>query len=440
MIEPVIPISGIELLRREKLDACTHCGLCLPTCPTYSELGLETDSPRGRIYLTNGIIEEENPVPIGKEFAKYIYRCLDCRACETACPSGVHFGEIIEAARAIYEMNTDRPWYQKILRDLVFRKLLPNKENLSLLFTLIWLYQKTGIRTIVQKTGILKLMGRLGEMESMLPSLPNPLMKSEIREFLPAKGETKHRVGFIPGCVMNQIFVDTNLATVRVLNENGCDVVIPSQQTCCGALHVHNSDYETAVKLAMQNIQAFDLDDLDAIVINSAGCGATLKEYDVLMHHQSSDYLKKAALFCAKMVDISEFLGSIDFVPPQGNINRRVTYDEPCHLVHGQQVRNEPRFLLRSIPGLELVELQESEWCCGSAGIYNITQPEMSKQILERKMEHITNTGAEIVATGNPGCIMQIQVGIRRHKLPMFVMHPIDLLDCSYRNIDPLVN
>jgi len=440
MMESVIPISGIELLNREKLDACTHCGLCLPTCPTYSELGLETDSPRGRIYLTNGVIEEENPVPIGKEFAKYIYRCLDCRACETACPSGVHFGEIIEAARAIYEMNTDRPWHQKILRDLVFRKLLPNKENLDLLFTLIWLYQKTGLRTIVLKTGILKLMGRLGEMESMLPSLPNPLLKSEIREFLPAKGETKHRVGFIPGCVMNQIFVDTNLATVRVLNENGCDVVIPSRQTCCGALHVHNGDYETAVKLAMQNIQAFDLDELDAIVINSAGCGATLKEYDVLMQHQSSDYRKKAALFCAKMVDVSKFLGSIDFVPPQGDISRRVTYDEPCHLVHGQQVRNEPRFLLRSIPGLELVELQESEWCCGSAGIYNITQPEMSKQILERKMEHITNTGVEIVATGNPGCIMQIQVGIRRHKLPMFVMHPIDLLDCSYRNIDPLVN
>ena len=259
MIEQAFPIAGVELLRHEKLDACTHCGLCLPTCPTYSELGLETDSPRGRIYLVNGVIEEENPVPLGKEFAKYIYRCLDCRACETACPSGVHFGEIIEAARAIYEMNTDRPWYQQILRDLVFRKLLPSKENLNLLFTLIWLYQKTGFRTIVQKTGILKLMGRLGEMESMLPSLPNPLMKLEIREFMPTKGETKHRVGFIPGCVMNQIFVDTNLATVRVLNKNGCDVFIPPRQTCCGALHVHNGDYETAVDLAMQNIQAFDL-------------------------------------------------------------------------------------------------------------------------------------------------------------------------------------
>ena len=179
---------------------------------------------------------------------------------------------------------------------------------------------------------------------------------------------------------------------------------------------------------------------LDAIVINSAGCGATLKEYDVLMQHQASDYRKKADLFCTKMVDISKFLGSIDFVPPQGNINRRVTYDEPCHLVHGQQVRNEPRFLLRSIPGLELIELEESEWCCGSAGIYNITQPEMSKQILERKMKYITDTNAEIIATGNPGCIMQIQAGIRKHKLPMVVMHPIDLLDCSYRNIDPLVN
>jgi len=258
-----------------------------------------------------------------------------------------------------------------------------------------------------------------------------------MREFAPAKGEAKYRVGFVSGCVMNQIFTRTNLATIRVLRENGCHVLTPRQQNCCGALHVHNGVRDVALGLARQNIDAFDGENLDAIISNSAGCGATLKEYDVLMEHDA-EYAEQAREFSEKMRDISEFLAEIGIRPPKGKIKRRVTYDEPCHLVHGQNVQSQPRKVLQSIPGLESIELRESEWCCGSAGIYNITQAEMSKDILERKIENIAHTDAEIVATGNPGCILQIQLGLKQRGLPMKVMHPVDLLDCAYRGVDPL--
>ena len=431
------PIIGAELFSQKKLDACTHCGLCLPTCPTYRELGLETDSPRGRLYLMGAAFRQSDPIPLNDDWAKYIYRCLDCRACETACPSGVHFGELIEEARAIYEMNTERPTEQKFWRNVVFKGILPNKDRLDLIFELLWLYQRFGIRWLTRKLGILKLMGKIGEMESMMPEIPNPSLKQTIREFTPAKGVAKYRVGFISGCIMNQVFTEINLATIRVLTENGCDVITPSQQTCCGALHVHNGVRDTALDLARQNIDAFDTDDLDAIIINSAGCGATLKEYEVLMEHHPT-YAEKAKAFATKMQDISEFLAEIEMKPPEGEIRRRVTYDEPCHLVHGQQIRLQPRKVLQSIPGLELIELRESEWCCGGAGIYNIVQPELSAQILERKMSYIAETNAEIIATGNPGCILQIQLGVQKRGLPAKVMHPIELLDCSYRGADPL--
>ena len=426
------PLIGAEIFDWKKWDACTHCGLCLPTCPTYRELGLETDSPRGRLYLIGAAFREQDPIPLNNDWEKYIYRCLDCRACETACPSGVHFGEVIEEARAIYERNTERPTEQKFWRNLVFKEILPNKARLELIFELLWLYQRLGLRRLVRKLGVLKLMGKMGEMESMMPEIPHPSLKETIREFTPANGETKYRVGFVSGCIMNQVFTGINRATIRVLTENGCEVVTPNQQTCCGALHVHNGVRDVALDLARQNIDAFDTDELDAIIINSAGCGATLKEYNVLMAHDSA-YEEKAKKFTNKMRDISEFLAEIEMKPPEGEIRHRVTYDEPCHLVHGQQIRAQPRKILEAIPGLELIELSESEWCCGSAGIYNIVQPEMSAQILEWKMEKIIETDAEIVVTGNPGCILQIQLGVQKHGLPMKVMHPIELLDCSYR-------
>lgn len=431
------PMIGAEIFNWAKWDACTHCGLCLPTCPTYRELGLETDSPRGRLYLMGAAFREGDPVPLNDDWATYMYRCLDCRACETACPSGVLFGEIMEEARAIYELNTNRPAEEKFWRRFAFKELLPHKKRLDLIFGALWLYQRLGIRWFARKSGILRLMGNLGDAESLMPNVSNPYLKSKLQEFTPSKGKARYRVGFISGCVMNQVFTETNLATVRVLIENGCDVIIPSNQTCCGALHVHNGVRDVGLDLARKNVDAFNTDELDAIIINAAGCGATLKEYSSLLQHDPM-YAEKAKTFSAKMRDISEFLAEIGMKPPEGEIKRRVTYDEPCHLVHGQRSRLQPRTVLQSIPGLDFIELRESEWCCGSAGIYNITQPEMSARILERKMEHIAEVNAEVVATGNPGCVLQLQSGIQKHNLPMKVMHPIELLDCSYRGVDPL--
>ena len=430
------PLIGVESFSWKKWDACTHCGLCLPTCPTYRELGLETDSPRGRLYLMGSAFKPQDATPLNAEWAEYIYRCLDCRACETACPSGVHFGELLEEARAIYEKNAPRSASYRFWTNLVFRQILPNKERLDLIFELMWLYQRLGIRRLVQKTGILKLMGSVGQMESLLPKIPPPRLKYTIRDITPAVGETRCRVGFISGCIMNQVFTETNLATIRVLAENGCEVVVPRLQTCCGALHLHNGVRDVASVLAKQNITAFENEDLDAIIINSAGCGATLKEYGVLMENDDG-YAEKAAQFSHKMRDISEFLAEIEMIRPKGRIEQRVTYDEPCHLLHGQRVKMQPRKILNTIQGLELIELAEAEWCCGSAGIYNITQPELSEEILERKMHHIAETNADIVATGNPGCLLQIQLGIQKRGLNMKAMHPITLLDYAYRGIAP---
>ncbi len=429
-------LIGVETFSWKKWDACTHCGLCLPTCPTYRELGLETDSPRGRLYLMGSAFKDEDATPLNEEWSEYIYRCLDCRACETACPSGVHFGELLEEARAIYEQNAPRSAAYRFWTNLVFKQILPNKERLDLIFELMWLYQRLGIRWLVQKTGILKLMGQLGQMESLLPKIPSPRLKYTIRDITPAEGETRYRVGFIPGCIMNQVFTETNVATIRVLTQNGCEVVTPRQQTCCGALHLHNGVRDVASSLAKQNIDAFAAEDLDAIIINSAGCGATLKEYEALLEHDTA-YAEKANHFSHKMRDISEFLAEIEMVAPRGKIEKRVTYDEPCHLLHGQSVQAQPRKVLQAIPGLELIELTESEWCCGSAGIYNITQPELSQDILERKMNHIAETDADIVATGNPGCLLQIQLGIQKRGLSMKAMHPVNLLDYAYRGISP---
>lgn len=435
-MEHTQPLIGVENFSWKKWDACTHCGLCLPTCPTYRELGLEMDSPRGRLYLMGSAFRDEDAIPLNEEWSEYIYRCLDCRACETACPSGVHFGELLEQARAIYEQNAARSAAYRFWTNLVFKHLLPNKERLDLIFELMWLYQRLGIRWLVQKTGILKLMGQMGQMESLLPKIPSPHLKYTVRDITPAEGETRYRVGFIPGCIMNQVFTETNLATIRVLAANGCEVVTPRQQSCCGALHLHNGIRDVASTLAKQNIDAFEAENLDAIIINSAGCGATLKEYEVLLEHDTV-YAEKAEHFSQKMRDISEFLAEIDMVAPKGRIERRVTYDAPCHLLHGQNVDAQPRAVLQTIPGVELVELPESEWCCGSAGIYNITQPELSQEILERKMVHIADTGADIIATGNPGCLLQIQLGLQKHGIAMRALHPVNLLDYAYRGIAP---
>lgn len=391
------------------------------------------DTPRGRLYLIRAVQEER--LPVDENFAKYTYRCLDCRACETACPSGVNYGHLIEEARVYYEENTERPFGVRLLRKFVFEWLFPYPKRINALFNFLWFYQKSGLRWLARNLGILRLMGQMGNMEALLPELPAPWKRRGIKGTVSPQGEKRHRIGFFTGCVMNTAFTPTNLATMRVLLRNGCELVIPKDQNCCGALNIHSGERHAASEMARRNIRAFEKLDLDAVVVNAAGCGATLKEYGELLA-DDPEYAERAEAFSHQVRDITEYLAEIEITPPEGEIRKRVTYDEPCHLAHAQGIREEPRKLIQMIPGLDFVELREAEWCCGSAGVYNILQPEIANQMLDRKVEFIQDTGAEIVLTGNPGCLLQIQMGIRKHGLPVQVMHPIDVLDASYRGDD----
>jgi len=412
----------------DRILGCIHCGLCLPKCPTYSVLGVEADSPRGRVYLIKSVAD--GVLPINEKFVEHMYMCLDCRACETACPSGVHFGEIMEAARGQIERNWKRSFLERFLRDAVFKGLFPYPKRLKLFAALLRFYQQSGLQSWVRRSGLLRVLpGNLEQMEQMLPPLPAP--GKDLEEVTPAKGEKRYRVGFISGCVMNFMFPSINRATVKVLTENGCEVVTPRYQTCCGALNLHSGVREVAKQMARKNIDVFERAQVDYILINAAGCGSTLKEYGILLERDPT-YAEKAKAFSRKMRDISEFLVEISFKKPTREIRKRVAYDDPCHLIHGQKISQPPRMLLQSIPGLELVEIKESDWCCGSAGIYNITHPEMSMKLLERKMANILATGAEVIATGNPGCILQIRLGVQKYGMPAEVLHPVELLAQAY--------
>ncbi len=420
-----------ELPKLDLLRQCVHCGLCLPTCPTYSILGDEADSPRGRIFqmiaLVDGHIQPEG------DFEEHIYCCLDCRACETACPSGVKFGELVEAARGQIESRRRRPLGERLLRRLIFAGLFPHPSRLAAAVGLARLYQRSRLRSLLRATGLLKLLPRrLEEMEALMPDLPGPLVTPPMPEITPAIGERRYRVGMVSGCVQSQVFAGINADTACVLAENGCEVWAPPQQRCCGALHVHAGERALAVELARRNIAAFSGRQLDAIIINAAGCGAALKEYHLLLEHDPQ-WSERAAEFSHKVKDVSEFLAEIGIKPPPGRLPEKVAYHEACHLAHGQKVRQQPRQLLRAIPGLELVEIKESDWCCGSAGIYNVTQPELAGKLLQRKMENLIRSGAQTVAVGNPGCILQIASGVRAGGLSMRVVHPVELLARAYR-------
>lgn len=431
------PIKAVEAIDDAMLLACANCGLCLPSCPTYRELGTEMDSPRGRLYIMRAIVEGR--LPVDEAFAKHIYRCLLCRACESACPSGVHYAMLVEEARAVFESTYERPLSQRMLQNLVFKKLFPHQKLLGSFFWMIWLYQRLGIRWLARNLGIMKLMGRVGEAEKILPNVPNPFRKYLLRKVTPAQGERKYRVGFFPGCIMVHLFSHVNLATARVLSVNGCEVVTPPKQQCCGALHTMSGMPEPARQFARDNIDLFAQHDVEAIIVNCAGCGAMLREYPHLLANDP-EYVEKAEKFSQKVRDISEFLAEIQMKSPEGEIPHKVTYDDPCHLLHAQKVKEQPRAILQSIPGVDLIELKDSDWCCGAGGIYNVLQPEMSMQLLDKKMKYIADTGAEIVATANPGCLIQIGLGVKRHNLNMKVMHIVELLNLSYRNRDVSIN
>ncbi len=416
---------------------CIHCGFCLPTCPTYAVLGVEMDSPRGRIYQMQAVADGR--MSIGPDFIEHMYCCLGCRACETACPSGVQFGKLIESAREAIEIAAPQQHSgtERLLRRVVFGSILPSRLLTSLAFVGLKLYQRSGAQSVARRLRLLDAMpgplaGKLQEPEALLPRLSGALWQDALPALTPPLGARRYRVGFISGCIMDQVFRDINEASIRVLAANGCEVVTPHDQRCCGALHVHSGEAERGRALARANIAAFEQWDCDYIIINSAGCGSNLKEYGHLLRDDPR-YAGRAAAFSRKVKDISEFLAMIDLNPQLGEIKRRVTYHDACHLAHGQKIKNQPRALLKRIPGLELVDLKEADWCCGSAGIYNITNQEMAGKLLERKMGHIEDTRAQVVATGNPGCMMQIAFGARQRDLPIQALHPVQLLDEAYR-------
>lgn len=426
-------MASLQLTPRiaDRFFDCVHCGLCLSQCPTYSELGNENDSPRGRIYLMRRL--SEGSLDALPRVLQHLDLCLDCRACETACPSGVRYGSLIESMRgtlAHHGVQKEKSWADKFLDTFMFQ-VFPHPEKLNRWLWLAKLGQAVGFNDFLRSSGLIDVLPpTLAKMESMLPP------DIESCEPLPAhampEGPVRARVAMFRGCVSESIFGPSNRAMLRVLLANGCEVFIPDAQVCCGAIHHHGGKHLESEAMARRNIDAFlSLSDIDAVVTNVAGCGTMLKEYTELLHDDPV-YAGRARQFVAKMRDISEFLGDLGLTPPTNEVIAKVTYHEACHLCHGQQIRSQPRQLLKSIPGLQLVEMPESDWCCGAAGTYNLTQPEMSTRLAERKLANADKTGADIIATANAGCLMQIMQHVRATGRPYEVVHPIDLLDAAY--------
>ena len=416
--------------RQFDLDRCVHCGLCLNACPTYRELGLEMDSPRGRVYQ---MVQVANGAAISDSYREHIGLCLACRGCESACPSGVRYGRMVEDARAELEAHTHRGWFARKLRHLIFVRLLQSRSALSVAGTLLYLFEVSGLKALARGLGQLKLLGRMGDLQHLTPSAEPPFFFSQIGRTFPPEGERKHRVAFLAGCIANVSFARLNEATVRVLQRNGCEVVVPEGQGCCGALHLHTGMRDEARKLACRNIDAILGGAFDAVITNAAGCGSTLKEYGELLE-DVPEYAEKARRFSSSMRDITEFLSSLELNPNMGRVDAVVTYQDSCHLAHGQHIRQSPRQLLGAIPGVTFREMPGSDICCGSAGIYNVVQNEMAMQILQHKMESVNATHAEIIATANPGCMLQLQAGVRLHGSGQRVMHVVEVLDLAYKN------
>ena len=416
------------------LDHCVHCGLCLNACPTYRELGLEMDSPRGRVYQMVKVAEGE--LEIGPSYVKHLGLCLACRACESACPSGVHYGRLIEAARAEIEVKIRRPLPVRLARWFFFRKLLSSRSLLRAAAAGLWLYQKTGLQRLVRGTRLLKPLGSLDRLERLAPRAELPSFFRHYGKVFPAEGERRHRVALLGGCIANVTFARLNEATVRVLTKNGCEVHVPERQTCCGALHAHSGLAEDARRLARRNIDVFLEGGYDAVITNAAGCGSTLKEYDHLLDADGS-YAARARRFSELVKDVNEFLAEIGLQAEPGPVRAAATYQDSCHLAHGQRIRNAPRKLLRAIPGLEFRELPASDTCCGSAGIYNVVHNEMAMALLEKKMDQINRTGADLIVTANPGCLLQLRAGVELYGKGQRVAHVVEVLDEAYRDATP---
>jgi len=409
----------------EDYARCVHCGLCLNHCPTYRLWQLEADSPRGRIRQM--ILVNEGQLQIADRFVEHIDKCLDCRSCETACPAGVEYGKLVEHARAQIAGQYRRTWLTELVQNYVFNQLLPNPARIRAFATLLRFYQKSGLQRFVRATGLLGAAG-LAERERLLPRIDDEFFFGQFGKAFPAMGPRRARVALFAGCIANVAFSRINEATIRVLTANGCEVVVPEQQYCCGALAAHAGQREAARALARKNLRAFGRGDFDAVLTNAAGCGSTLKEYGRLFAPDEPE--SAAAVAFGELVkDVTEFLARLGLAAELKPISARVTYQDSCHLLHGQKVREAPRQLLRAIPGVEFVELPFSDICCGSAGIYNITETGTSMELLAEKMKHASGTRAKIIATANPGCLLQLRAGAELHKTGQEVLHVVELLE-----------
>ena len=417
--------------KQELIDTCVHCGFCLSTCPSYRVVGKEMDSPRGRIYLMDAINKGE--AKIDTTTSQHFDSCLGCLACVTTCPSGVQYDRLIAATRPQIERNQPRSLPDRLIRSLIFN-LFPYSNRLRNLLVPLWLYQKSGLQKLLRHTRILKkLTPRLAAMESILPAITADSWQDNLPEVIPAQGEKRYRVGMILGCVQRLFFSPVNEATARVLTANGCEVVIPRSQGCCAALPAHQGQENQAQALARQMIDSFINQDLDAIIINAAGCGHTLKEYGHILA-DDPEYKEKAQEFASQVQDIQEFLSEIKLTAelhPLTSGELTVVYQDACHLLHGQKISLQPRQLLRKIPGVKLREPIDASLCCGSAGIYNMLQPEIADELGRQKVTNLVNTGAHLIASPNPGCSLQIQKHLEQQNSNINLLHPIELLDYS---------
>ena len=438
--QPTGPTGPLALhgLSVEGVNQCVHCGLCLAYCPTFSELGTEMDSPRGRIFTIKALAEGR--MTLTDSAVEHLELCLGCRACEPVCPSGVPYGRLIEAAKAEIERQRPGGIVRRVFRWMNFGLLLGHPRMLRLAAAGLRSYQASGLQRLVRRSGLVKrLPGTLPAWEALLPTLPSAAERAPLPPLVPAEGAHRARVALLTGCVQSVVFGAHNRATARILAKNGCEVVVPREQGCCGALNAHGGDHGRAVAMAKRTIEVFEATRVDAVVVNTSGCGAHMKAYGTLLADDPA-WAERAHRFAMSVQDFAEFLAKAPLRGPLAPVPMTVTYHDPCHVVHGQKIKKEPRQLLAQVPALNVVDLPESDWCCGSAGIYNLTQPEMAARLLARKVNHVLDTGAAAVVTANPGCILQIQQGLRARGRDLPVLHLVEILDRAYASATPTLD
>lgn len=419
--------SGHDQPDDDLLRACVHCGMCLPSCPTYRLTGQEMSSPRGRLWMMKSVADGKLDL-LDPAFDEQMYQCLNCRACEAVCPSGVHYGPLVEAARAQLEQHRPRPLWQRAARAVLMRWLFGDDRRLRTVVRGVRLYQRARLDQLVRRSGILRLT-KTQELEAMMPPISGPALVPGRERWAPR--HPRRHASLFNTCMMGTVFAETNRAAGRVLAHNGAAVDLPVGQQCCGALHVHAGMIGSARRLARENIDAFDSGDDRTIIVTAAGCGAALKEYGFLLK-DDPEYADRAARFSSRVRDITEALVEEELEPPSVAVEQTVTYQEPCHLAHAQRITSQPRALLSAVPGLQLIEMRESSLCCGSAGIYNLIRREMAEDLGDRKVENASATGADVIVTANPGCAMQLRASLLRNGKQQGVRHIVEVLDEAY--------